>query len=199
VTLDPHKWLAQTFEAGGLLVRDGRLLARAFTLRPDYMQDVEPADDEINFADHGLALTRRFRALKVWLSLKVLGVGWFRALVDRGCRLAELGQGLLEEAGTFEVLSPRQLSIVCFRYVPAGFAAGGEEGEAFLDRLNRDLIDAVRQTGRAFLSSTRLGGRVAIRFCFVNWRTTTADVEEVVRLLGTLGQELAGRTVTARL
>jgi glutamate/tyrosine decarboxylase-like PLP-dependent enzyme len=120
-------------------------------------------------------------------------VGWFRALVDRGCRLAELGQGLLEEAGTFEVLSPRQLSIICFRYVPAGFAAGGEEGEAYLDRLNRDLIDAVRQTGRAFLSSTRLGGHVAIRFCFVNWRTTTADVEEVVRLLGTLGQELAGR------
>src|SRR5262249_42680416 len=71
VTLDPHKWLAQTFEAGGLLVRDGRLLARAFTLRPDYMQDVEPGADEINFADHGLALTRRFRALKIWLSLKV--------------------------------------------------------------------------------------------------------------------------------
>src|SRR5262249_49330651 len=66
VTLDPHKWLAQTFEVGCLLVREGGRLARTFALRPEYMQDVEPAGDEVNFADHGIALTRRFRALKVW-------------------------------------------------------------------------------------------------------------------------------------
>jgi glutamate/tyrosine decarboxylase-like PLP-dependent enzyme len=191
VTLDPHKWLAQPFEVGGLLVRDGRLLARAFALRPDYMQDVEPAPDEVNFADHGLALTRRFRALKVWLSLKVLGVGWYRELVAHCCRLAELGQALLEGAGVFEVLSPRQLSIVCFRYVPAGLRARGDADEQRLDRLNLALIDAIRATGRAFLSSTRLRGRVALRVCFVNWRTTAADVEEVVRLLERLGAELA--------
>ena len=81
------------------------------------MQDVEPADDEVNFADHGLALTRRFRALKIWLSMKVLGVGWFRALTERCRRLAEYAQALLERAGRFEILSPRRLSIVCFRYV----------------------------------------------------------------------------------
>src|SRR5262249_38813886 len=61
ITLDPHKWFGQTFEAGCLLVREGRLLAETFALRPEYMQDVEPAADEINFADHGIALTRRFR------------------------------------------------------------------------------------------------------------------------------------------
>src|SRR5439155_11965160 len=95
ITLDPHKVLAQAFEAGCVLVRDGRLLRQAFTLRPEYMQDVEPADDEVNFADHGIALTRRFRALKIWLSMKVLGVGWFRALAERCRRLAELGQAML--------------------------------------------------------------------------------------------------------
>jgi glutamate/tyrosine decarboxylase-like PLP-dependent enzyme len=185
VTLDPHKWLAQTFEAGCVLVRDGRLLARTFALRPDYMQDVAPAEGEVNFCDHGLALTRRFRALKIWLSLKVLGVGWFRALVERCCRLADLSQALLERAGVFEVLSPRRLSIVCFRYVR------GDKDEQRLNELNLRLIDAVRATGRAFLSSTRLGGRVAIRLCFVNWRTTAADVEEVVRLLCELGDGLS--------
>ncbi len=184
VTLDPHKWLAQTFEAGCVLVRDGRLLAQTFALRPDYMQDVAPGEAEVNFCDHGLALTRRFRALKIWLSLKVLGIGWFRALVERCCRLADLGQALLEGEGVFEVLSPRRLSIVCFRYVPPN-RRGDEQ---YLDELNLRLIDAVRATGRAFLSSTRLRGRVAIRFCFVNWRTTTADVEEVVGLLRTLGE-----------
>ncbi len=189
VTLDPHKTLAQVFEAGCVLVRDGRLLRQAFTLRPEYMQDVAPADDEVNFADHGLALTRRFRALKIWLSMKVLGVGWFRALTERCRRLAEYGQALLERDGRFEVLSPRRLSIVCFRYVPSQF----RDDEAALDHLNLALIDAVRTTGRAFLSSTRLRGRTAIRFCFVNWRTTAADVEEVVQLLAALGDELASR------
>ncbi len=187
VTLDPHKWLAQPFEAGCVLVRDGRLLVETFAMRPDYMQDVEPGRDEVNFADHGLALTRRFRALKIWLSLKVLGVGWFRDLVTRSCQLAELGAGQLEREPVFDILSPRRLSVVCFRYVPAT----GRRGDADLDRLNLALIDAVRASGRAFLSSTRLGGRVAIRVCFVNWLTTTADVEEVVGLLKQLGDQLA--------
>jgi glutamate/tyrosine decarboxylase-like PLP-dependent enzyme len=193
VTLDPHKGLAQTFAAGCLLVRDGRRLRETFSLRPEYMQDVEPGDDEVNFADRSLALTRRFRALKIWLSLKVLGVGWFRELAAYCRRLADYGQALLEAAGVFEVLSPRRLSVVCFRYVPASFRAETEDDESALDRLNLALIDAVRATGRAFLSSTRLRGRTAVRFCFVNWRTTAADVEEVVRLLAELGAGLAAR------
>ena len=189
VTLDPHKWLAQTFDAGCVLVRDGPLLARTFALRPDYMQDVAPAEAEVNFCDRGLALTRPFRALKIWLSLKVLGVNWFRALAERGCRLADLAQALLQHAGVFEILSPRRLSVVCFRYVPPGFRVQGEDDERRLDALNLRLIDALRATGRASLSSTRLHGRVAIRFCFVNWRTTAADVEEVVGLLRKLGED----------
>ena len=179
--------MAQTFDAGCVLVRDGRLLRQAFALRPEYMQDVEPADDEVNFADRGIALTRRFRALKIWLSLKVLGVGWFRALAEHGFRLADYSQALLERAGRFEILSPRQLSIVCFRYVPDRLRGN----DAALDRLNLDMIAAVRATGRAFLSSTRLRGRTAIRFCFVNWRTTADDVDEVVRLLVALGARQA--------
>jgi glutamate/tyrosine decarboxylase-like PLP-dependent enzyme len=148
------------------------------------MQDVEPGDDQVNFADLGLALTRRFQALKVWLSLQVLGVGWHRRLVEHCCLLADLGQALLERAPGFEVLSRRRLSIVCFRHVRPGLTA------AELDRHNLALIDAVRATGRAFLSSTRLDGRVALRLCFINWRTTAADVEEVVHWLQKLADHL---------
>lgn len=188
VTLDPHKWLAQPYEAGCVLVRDGRMLVETFGVKPDYMQDVAAAADEVNFADHGLALTRRFRALKIWLSMKVLGVGWFRALVTHSYHLAELAQRLLELDSDFEILSGRRLSIVCFRYLPA---TRTRLVDADIDRLNLALIDAVRATGRAFLSSTRLRGLVALRMCFVNWRTTTTDVEEVVALLQRLGAELA--------
>jgi glutamate/tyrosine decarboxylase-like PLP-dependent enzyme len=120
--------------------------------------------------------------------MKVLGVGWYRALVMHSCHLAELAQRLLELDAVFEILSERQLSIVCFRYLPGRSA---HRDNTDIDRLNLALIDAVRATGRAFLSSTRLRGVVALRMCFVNWQTTTADVEEVISLLRHLGAELA--------
>jgi glutamate/tyrosine decarboxylase-like PLP-dependent enzyme len=192
LTLDPHKWFGQTFEVGCVLVREGRRLTETFALRPEYMKDVEPGADEVNFADCGLALTRRFRALKIWFSVKVLGLAWFRGLATRCCRLAEYGQALLERERVFEILSPRQLSIVGFRYVPPGWPASPRREEE-LDRLNMALLDELRATGRAFLSSTQLRGRVALRFCFVNWRTTAGDVEEIVRLLVEIGHRLVAQ------
>jgi aromatic-L-amino-acid/L-tryptophan decarboxylase len=190
LTLDPHKWFGQAFEAGCVLVREGRRLPETFAIRPEYMQDVEPAGDEVNFADHGIALTRRFRALKIWVSVKVLGVAWFRALVEHCCRLTEYAEALLRRSPGFEVLSPQQLSIVCFRYVPAGFVVRTEDDERRLDALNLRLIEELRATRKAFISSTRLRRRVALRFCFVNWRTTAADVEMVVEMLAKLGDGL---------
>jgi glutamate/tyrosine decarboxylase-like PLP-dependent enzyme len=184
-TLDPHKWFAQPFECGCVLVRNGRKLEQAFHIRPDYMQDVTGEPDEINFADHGLSLTRRFRALKIWLSVRTLGLGWFRSLVERSCRLADLAQHLLESAGCFEIMCPRQLSIVCFRYRPAKGVSDARE----LDTLNLALVEDLRLSGRGFISSTKLNGSVALRFCFVNWRTTAADVEEIVNLLASLGEQ----------
>jgi glutamate/tyrosine decarboxylase-like PLP-dependent enzyme len=181
VTLDPHKWLAQAFEVGGVLVRRGEELTRAFALRPEYMQDVEPGDGEVNFADRGLALSRRFRALKVWLSVKVLGLGWFARLVEHGRALARYAQAALVEDG-FEILSGEQLAIVCFRHAPAGV------DESARDRHNLALIEAARASGEAFLSSTRLAGRVAIRLCLINWRTSADDIDRVVALLRRLGR-----------
>jgi glutamate/tyrosine decarboxylase-like PLP-dependent enzyme len=181
ITLDPHKWLAQTFEAGCLLVREGNLLEETFSLRPDYMQDVTPEAGEVNFADCGIALTRRFRALKIWLSVQVLGTAWFRDLVDRSCRLAERAEQLLGAAGCFEILHSRQLSIVCFRYRREGMP------EEDLDRRNERIARDLLATQRAFISSTRVHGKFALRMCFINWRTTAADVEEIVELMQELG------------
>jgi glutamate/tyrosine decarboxylase-like PLP-dependent enzyme len=184
VTLDPHKWFAQPYEVGCILVRDGGRLPATFGIRPDYMQDVDHAvSAEVHFADHGLALTRRFRALKVWMSVRALGLGWFRSLIERGCRLAEFAEHLLLQAPHFEIMSHRQLGVVCFRYRPVDRPVSDDE----LDRINLAVVEAVNQSGRALISSTRLRERVALRICFVNWRTTAGDVEEVVRLIGKMG------------
>ncbi len=196
VTLDPHKWFAQPFDVGAVLIRQGRRLGDTFWLRPDYLQDINRPDTaEIHFADLGLALTRRFRALKVWLSVQTLGLGWFRALVDRSCRLADYAEQLLRHCPDFEVLCPRQLSTVCFRYRPARVQRDLPEGEEWLNRLNLALVDDLRASGRGVISSTRLGARVSLRFCFVNWRTTAADVREVVQLLQALATKEAGGAI----
>jgi glutamate/tyrosine decarboxylase-like PLP-dependent enzyme len=185
VTLDPHKWFAQTYDAGCLLVRQRGLLEASFADRADYLADVTPTAGEVNFADRGLALSRRFRALKIWLSVKAYGLRWFRGLIDHGCALAELAELLLRDAG-FEIAAPRSLSIVCFRLV----SRGSDEGR--VDQLNSDLAAAVRRTGRAFVAVTRFRGRTVLRLCFVNWRTRTADVDEVVALLAAAAEEIRG-------
>jgi aromatic-L-amino-acid/L-tryptophan decarboxylase len=187
ITLDPHKWFAQTFEAGCLLVRRGDLLAQTFTMRPEYMQDVIPGEGEINFCDHGIALTRRFRALKIWFSIKLLGMGWFRRLIEHSCLLAHFAEVLLERTGCFEITGRRKLSMVCFRFIPSGSQLIDAESDALQTAINDELT----RTGRAFLSTTRLHGRTTLRLCFVNWRTTAADIEEIVGLLQEIGFRLA--------
>jgi glutamate/tyrosine decarboxylase-like PLP-dependent enzyme len=177
ITLDPHKWFAQTFESGCLLVRDGQRLDATFTMRPDYLQDAEPHAGEVNFSDRGIALTRRFRALKVWVSVQMLGEQWFRGLIERCCRLARFAEEALIAAGKFEILHPPRLSIVCFRLRPPGTS------EEELDAVNEQVARRLRESGRAFLSSTKIHGRYALRMCFVNWRTTSGDVLEVIESL----------------
>jgi glutamate/tyrosine decarboxylase-like PLP-dependent enzyme len=170
ITLDPHKWFAQTFDAGCVLVRNGNLLEETFALRPDYMQDVIPREGEINFADHGISLTRRFRALKIWFSIQILGLNWFRELIDRNNALAEYAASKIEANPEFELLSPPKMSIICFR-----LRLSEAENERRMHRL--------RESGLAFLSSTRLGGVFAIRMCFINWRTTSTDVDRILENL----------------
>lgn len=174
VTLDPHKWFAQPFEAGCVLVRDGQRLKDAFAYRADYMQDVVPQHDEINYADHGLGLTRRFRALKIWFSVQALGVEWFRELARHSVRLAQYAQARLRQAG-FTILCEQRLSIVCFRYMP--------QKTLEVNAFNARLVEALRATGQAFLSSTMLDGQYALRLCFINYRTTADDVDFVLALL----------------
>jgi glutamate/tyrosine decarboxylase-like PLP-dependent enzyme len=183
ISLDPHKWFAQTYDVGCLLVRAGPALTRTFATQPEYLQDVQAAEDEVNFADRGIALTRRFRALKIWMSVKTLGLGWFRRLVQHGLTLAEYAERALAQNGDFELLAERQLSVVCFRCTPIGW-----HGD--LDALNRAVCAEAVRTGRVFLATTRVRGLVAQRFCFVNWRTTAADVDEVITLLATIARRL---------
>jgi glutamate/tyrosine decarboxylase-like PLP-dependent enzyme len=166
LSLDPHKWLFQPFECGCFLVRDGRLMKETFQIMPDYLQDVHRYA-EVHPCDYGIQLTREFRALKLWLSLQVFGVAAFRAAIEHGFEMAELAERTLRERG-WVIESPAQMGIVCFR------RHGG------LDELHLQLVQAMLDDGFAALTSTNLRGRVVLRMCTINPRTTAKDIEDTV-------------------
>lgn len=169
LVLDPHKWLFQPYEAGCVLVRHPGLLERAFSLDgAAYLRDV--AGGEVDLRNRGLQLSRGSRALKLWLSLRVFGLDAFRAGVARGIALAEHAEHLLRARAGWEVVSPAQFGIVCFR-------------RAGSDALNDALVAAAVADGFAAPSSTVLAGRTAIRLCTINPRTTFEDVEATIERL----------------
>ena len=175
VTLDPHKWLYQPYEAGCLLVREGTRLATAFHIMPDYLQDTAVGGVEVNFADRGIQLTRVARAFKVWISLKYFGVEAFRAAIDRTLDVAVHAQERIEASSELELLSPATLGVVCFRRHPAGL---DEEGS--LERLNAELDRRLAASGEGMISSTRIDGRFALRLCVLGHRSGAEDVDRIL-------------------
>ncbi|MBI1854098.1 MAG: decarboxylase, partial [Planctomycetes bacterium] len=181
---DPHKWLYQPFEAGCVLVRDMRMLRTTFTMRADYLQDVPPEEEKLCFFDYGPQLSRSFRALKIWMSLKAYGVARFREIVDQNLDLALVAEQWLAGSASFEILSPARLGIVCFR-----FRASGAD-DARLDRLNEAIVRRTHEEGYAMVTSTRLAGRFALRLCVLNHRTRLSDVEGTLAYLERIGREI---------
>jgi aromatic-L-amino-acid/L-tryptophan decarboxylase len=181
VTLDPHKWLYQPYECGCLLVRDGSALGAAFAITPDYLRDSVPGEEEINFADRGLQLTRTSRALKIWLSLRYFGLAAFRAAIERSLDLAELAVRRVEASPVLELAAPPSLGIVCLR----------RRFDDREDERNAGLVAALERDGLGLVSSTRLRGRYAIRLCPLNHTSTAEDVERVLTFLETAEPEPA--------
>jgi glutamate/tyrosine decarboxylase-like PLP-dependent enzyme len=186
LSLDPHKWLFQPFETGCVLVRDRRLLRETFQVMPEYLRDTEGRSEEVNFGNHGIQLTRSFRAVKLWLSMKTFGLSAFRSAIARGLRLAEVAQEALSEAGEWEVVTPAQLAVVTFRYRPAGM------GDDAVDALQSRMVAEMFVEGYAMATSTVLRGRPCLRLCTINPRTTEEEVRETIRRLAAMGARLAG-------
>jgi len=177
VSLDPHKWLFQPFEIGCVLVRELSHLRDTFLILPEYLKDTHQYSDEFNFTDYGLQLTRGFRALKLWMSIKVFGMASFRAAVERGFALAEFTEARLRKMPGWEIVTLAQMGIVCFRY------AGGD------DAAHLRLVQSILKDGFALITSTVLQGRTVLRTCTINPRTTQSDIEETLDRLDRLARQ----------
>ncbi len=192
VSLDPHKWLYVPIDSGCLLFRDESQARAAFSFdEADYIKVHEQdADEAFAFWNYGPELSRRFRALKIWITLRYYGTRRISAAISEDNALAEyLGQAI-EQAEDFELLAAPELSICCFRYVPLSMrpmlqskSGEGLGRNAELDELNNKIMLGVQRGGRAYVSSATLRGSFALRACITNFRTTRADIDQTLEII----------------
>lgn len=184
IALDPHKWLFQPYEIGCVLVRRDEWLMKAFRILPEYLEDTRRERTAINYCDQGVQLTRSFRALKLWMSLKTFGIQAFRHAVDRGFQLADLAESEIAARDHWEIITPSRLAIVTFRFAPL------HKMEQVQDDLNRRIARALGLSGYAFMSTTELDGRIVLRLCTINPRTTDEEIRETVARLDAIASSL---------
>jgi glutamate/tyrosine decarboxylase-like PLP-dependent enzyme len=173
LALDFHKWGQMPYDAGFVLVRDGELHRQTFATSADYLRHETRglAGGAFWPNDYGPDLSRGFRALKAWFTLRVFGIDQLGAMISQTCRIARYLEARVTAEPRLELLAPVPLNIVCFRY------RGNSAPNADSDALNTAIVADVQESGVAAPSTTRIDGRVAIRAAIFNHRTTASDVD----------------------
>jgi len=186
ITADGHKWLNVPHESGFSFVKDRSWLYRAFgAWGGAYLPT--PDEEEVNYSMLGPESTRRARAFPIWATLRAYGRAGYREMVERHLDVAAHLGALAEAASDLELLAPVQLCVVCFRYRPPGVS------ESELNDLNTLLGQAILDDGRVSVGTTTYRGMTAFRPTFVNWRTTDADVELLIRIIREIGASIQDR------
>jgi aromatic-L-amino-acid decarboxylase len=181
LVLNPHKWLFTPFDLSVLYCRHMDLLGRAFSLVPEYLRTPEQAKVRSG-SDYGVQLGRRFRALKLWMIIRYFGAAGLAARIREHCRLAKLFASWIEESTDWEMMAPTPFALVCFRAHPRLHDETPGESKD-LDALNEAIMHSVNATGKAFLSHTKLNGKLTLRLSIGNIRTTERHVRQVWELL----------------
>jgi aromatic-L-amino-acid/L-tryptophan decarboxylase len=173
LSMDAHKWLYQPLDCSVLFYRDRAAARRTFSLTDDYAASLsdDPVEGDV-FFEETIELSRRIRALKLWLSLRYHGLSAFRTAIAENLRQARLLADLIDHEPSLARIAEVPLSAVCFRW-----QAGDE---ATLDQRNAEILDSVNRRGRVYLSNATVRGRFVLRACITNHRTTDDDVAAVV-------------------
>ncbi len=193
IAFDFHKWLHVPYDAGCVLVRDGEIHRATFASEGPYITRMQRglAAGEPWFTDYGPDLSRGFRALKVWFTIKEHGARGLAAAIERNCEQARYLQSVIEGDPDFEPAAPVTLQIVCFR--PRANGAGA----AFVDRVTDEALIRLQESGIAVISSTTIDGRRAMRVCITNHRTQERDLdlmlEELRRITRAICREPASK------
>ncbi len=190
LAFDLHKWMHIPYDAGGVLVRDAAAHEDSFRIAGAYLSKLESglATGPTNFMDHGVQMSRGFRALKVWMTMKTYGTARLGETIAMNVRQARHLAALVDRDPELERMAPAPLNIVCFRYAPQGAELGPEA----LDELNRELLVRLHHSGVAAPSHTTIDGRFVLRTSITNHRTRFDDLEVLTREVVRIGRELVG-------
>jgi glutamate/tyrosine decarboxylase-like PLP-dependent enzyme len=179
ITIDPHKWFFAPVDAGAVLVRDEARLTRSFGLRPSYLTDAfDDAGARYQYYVHGLEQSRRFRALKVWMSFKRYGTARIGEWIDANCDHARQLHALAQAHPRFVSAVAPPMSAVCVRWIPQ-LALTPEQTAT----LHHRVAERVEKSGEFWIGTTLLAGESWFRACPVNFRTTAAHMERLLALL----------------
>jgi len=185
LAFDLHKWLYVPYEVGCTLIRDTKKHREAFAITPNYLlreqRGLSGGLDSTN--NYGFELSRGFKALKVWMSLKEHGRAKYAAMISQNNRQAVYLGELVEQHPNLELMAPVSMSITCFRMVYPGL------GEEDLRELNREILLCLQEEGIASPSSTILHGRYTLRVANVNQRTRKEDMELLIREVLRIGMQ----------
>ncbi len=201
IALDPHKWLFIPYEAGCVLVKNQAHLKQTFTMRSSYIHlhsNQSHKKDDVDFYEYGLQLSRQFRALKVWMSLKHHGVAKYGRMIEQNVRLTRYLVSLIDASSDFNVIATSDLSTLCFRYVPSHFQktygeqrlVPEEKKESYLNSLNQAIVEMMLSDRRALLSTTAIKNKLVLRVCIMNYRTTKEDIEEMMEIIRECGSAI---------
>ena len=176
LSLDPHKWLYQPLDAGCLLYRDATAARNAFAHTGEYARalSLDPVEG-FAFFEESVELSRRFRALRLWLSFRYHGFEAFRDAISRDLVHAQSLATQIEAEPQLELMASVELSAVCFRY-----RGRKDASEELLNQLNPVLLKRILERGRVYLSNASLRNKFCLRACIVNHRTSDADIDGIV-------------------
>src|SRR2546423_2070608 len=175
IALDPHKWLYLPVDVGCVIYRNPEIARATFAREAEYTRMFgEEADEAFVCWDYGPELSRRFRALKVWMLLKGVGLDRLSAAIESNLACARHLESMVQTSDDFEMAAPVELSIFCFRHVPAQLRNQSPEA---IGAFNERLLVALQRDGSSYLSNATLGARFALRGCVLNYRTILRDME----------------------
>jgi aromatic-L-amino-acid decarboxylase len=173
--VNPHKWMFVPFDCTAFYTKQPEVLRKTFSLVAEYLRTDD--EDSVDLMNYGLQLGRRFRALKLWMVIRMYGVEGLRETLRKHIALAQLFAGWVRESENFELMAPVPFSTVCFRATPKRIP------EERWNEANEDLMHMVNRTGEMYISHTKLHNKLTLRFAIGNMKTEQKHVAHAWQLL----------------
>ncbi len=174
---NPHKWLFTNFDCSAYFVKDPEALVRTFAILPEYLKT--DSDNHVNnHCDWGIPLGRRFRSLKLWFVIRYYGLTKLQEILRNHIELAKWMEETIDSSNSFELICPRSMNLVCFRWIPVGI-----ESTEQLNELNNELMNALNQSGKLYLTHTKVNGSFALRMSIGQLNVTKHHIKQAYSII----------------